>query len=241
MEQTNNKTEQQEKSLKALIRAELDFGIAASGDPLNSGLPDLALRTTTVYSPWYTRTCPECKHKFREGDQVRLCPRCKQAYHDDNQYNLNCWQAHFENGRVCKVSRYDPIAEVHQDGCDFHFFGKFADIEESCTREQPQSRRIKKISRQFMNGLKTVWQPLGEHAVQVVEPGDAIVGQKCPWCRFQIRAGDHVVKCPCGKCNTYFHNDIYRNLTCWNDWNGTQGMNYCPTTGTKIEKKQTNE
>jgi hypothetical protein len=29
--------------------------------------------------------------------------------------------------------------------------------------------------------------------------------------------------------------DIYRHLTCWNEWNGARGHDYCPTTCTPIE------
>ena len=77
---------------------------------------------------------------------------------------------------------------------------------------------------------------LGETTLEVKQ-GDPIVGRKCPWCRFMIRAGDRVVKCPCGKCSAYFHNDIFRHLTCWNDWNDSKGNDYCPITGARIEKK----
>ncbi len=78
----------QETTLKCLIRGELDQGKAESLDPDNAGLKDLALRRTTIYSPWYTRLCPGCKHKFREEDKVRLCPQCGHAWHDDSQYSL---------------------------------------------------------------------------------------------------------------------------------------------------------
>src|SRR5262245_62056160 len=55
-----------ENLLKARLRQEIEGGIAASRDPVNASLPELAARLTTIYSPWYTRTCPECKDKFRE-------------------------------------------------------------------------------------------------------------------------------------------------------------------------------
>ncbi|HEY4389505.1 MAG TPA: hypothetical protein VGN34_34120, partial [Ktedonobacteraceae bacterium] len=55
---------------------------------------------------------------------------------------------------------------------------------------------------------------------------------KCPWCRFRVRVGDWVVACPCqSNCGTYFHQDVFRHLTCWNEWNGVTGHNFCPTTG----------
>lgn len=84
-----------ETPLKARLRQEMEARIVASRDPENAGLPGLVSRTTTIYSPWYTRTCPECRHKFRENDRVRLCLACGQAYHDDDQYNLYCRQTHF--------------------------------------------------------------------------------------------------------------------------------------------------
>lgn len=61
-----------------------------------------------------------------------------------------------------------------------------------------------------------------------------MIGHKCPWCRFHIRIGDCVVQCPCGNCNTWFHDDLYRHLTCWNAWHGPQGNKYCPVTGAQI-------
>ncbi len=217
--------------LKARLRQEIKAGIAASRDPENAGLPDLAARTTTIYSPWYTRTCPECKLKFREDDRVRLCPVCEQAYHDDHQYKLYCWQTHFANGAVCKKGGYDPIAEVNKPGCNYQWLGTFPD---ETGREIQQSRRVVQVTAQFLYGLEKIWTPFGEEAVREVKQDDPIVGHKCPWCRFYIRPGDRVVKCPCGQCNTYFHDDIFRHLTCWNDWNGSKGHNYCPTTGVRI-------
>ena len=161
-------------------RAEIDLGIASSRDPVNAFLPDLHPRTTTIYSPWYTRTCPVCGHKFREGDRVRLCPGvegkpCGQAYHDDAHYDLRCWPERFKGGQVCKKGGYDRFAGRDVAGCSFTWSGEPADHD-----------------------------------------------------------GAHVVKCPCGRCETYFHDDIYRRLECWNQWNGSQGLFYCPTTGARI-------
>jgi hypothetical protein len=76
--------------------------------------------------------------------------------------------------------------------------------------------------------------PYGQEPVFEVAEGSSIIGFSCQWCRFQLRAGDRVVKCPCGKCSGHFHDDIYRHLTCWNDWNGSSGQGYCPIMGEKI-------
>lgn len=234
--QTDRKKTDRETPLKARIRVEIDAGISESRDPQNAGLPDLYRRTTTMYSPWYTRACPECKHNFREGDRVLLCPRCGQAYHDDDRYNLHCWQEHFADGKVCKKDRYDHIAERQLKGCDYVWSGKLPEEEKAGGDETQPTRRIARVTSQFLQGLERLWKPFGEETVKEIEEGSPIVGHKCPWCRFQIRAGDRVVKCPCGDCETYFHDDIFRHLTCWDDWNGSQGNNYCPTTGARIER-----
>ncbi len=223
---------------KGQCKAEIDLGMASSRDPVNAFLPDLYARTTTIYSPWYTRTCPVCRHKFREGDRVRLCPGhqgkpCSQAYHDDSQYNLHCWHTHFTDGNVCKASGYDRFAERHIEGCRFTWSGEFPDQGQTGAQAAPPSRNPILV-RQFEAGLESVWQAFGEHDVILAQPGDFFIGHNCPWCRFQVRAGDHVVKCPCGRCETYFHDDIYRHLECWNEWNGSQGLFFCPTTGSRI-------
>jgi uncharacterized C2H2 Zn-finger protein len=221
---------QRETLLRVRLREEIRAGLSAARDPDNAVLPDLHLRTTTIYSAWYTRTCPECKHKFREGDLVRLCPRCGQAYHDDDQYGLHCWQAHFEGGGVCREAKHDVITGLFRPGCDYRWLGTFPDGAERPPETRNTGRRIAEITRQFLDGLETVWTPFGEARVLEVPPDSPIVGHKCPWCRFQIRAGDRVVKCPCGKCDTYFHDDVFRHLTCWDEWNtGSHGNAFCPT------------
>lgn len=223
-----------QSSLTNLLRTEIDAGIAASKDPENTGLADLADRITTMYSPWYTRTCPQCKLRFREEDRVRLCPQCGQAYHEDAQYQLHCWQTHFANGEVCKKGGCDAFTERDQPGCDYQWNGTFPEDNRNTAQQHRQSQRIIQVSSQFLHGLQAIWTPFGEEAIYEVKSGDRIIGYRCPWCRFLIRAGDHVVKCPCGNCETYFHDDIFRHLTCWNDWNGTRGHDYCPTTGARI-------
>lgn len=237
MSNSNPSIDLREPLLRAHLRVEIDAGIAASRDPKNAGLPDLHARVTTIYSPWYTRTCPECKHKFREGDRVRLCPQCGQAYHDDDHYDLHCWQEHFADGSVCRPDRRDPIHGRHIPGCDYRWSGKFPD-EEAETDDATSSTRITEVTAQFMSGLENVWSPFGEEDLFEVAADDPIVGHNCPWCRFQIRAGDRVVKCPCGECNTYFHDDVFRHLICWNEWNGSGGNDYCPTSGARIAQER---
>jgi uncharacterized C2H2 Zn-finger protein len=233
-----DRSEHRKAILHARLREEMSAGLAASLDPENAGLPPLYRHETTIYSPWYTRACPECKHKFREGDTVRLCPRCGRVYHDDDQYQLHCWEEHFAEDGVCRKARIDPITGVPQEGCDYTWSGQFPEegreaAEGPATRP---TRRVARVTKQFLRGLEAFWTPFGEENVLEVSPDSPIVGHECPWCRFQIRAGDRVVKCPCGQCNTYFHDDVFRHLTCWDEWNGSQGHDYCPTTGAKIER-----
>ncbi len=234
--QTRSRETRRETVLKTHLRDEMNAGIAAARDPDNAELPDLYARQTTIYSPWYTRTCPECKHKFREGDRVRLCPLCGQAYHDDDQYELDCWKDHFANSSVCRKGRRDPITNVFRPGCGYRWSGTFPDKGKGADAESQPTRRVFEVTTQFLRGLENVWSPFGEELVFEVQAGTSTVGHKCPWCRFQIRAGDRVVKCPCGNCDTYFHDDIFRHLMCWDEWNGSQGNDYCPTTGARIER-----
>lgn len=226
-----SKPEQSEPQLKARVREEVETGIEAARDPMNAGQPDLAVRVTTIYSQWYTRACPVCKNKFRDDDRVRLCPLCEQAYHDDDSFNLHCWQERFSKQGVCKLSRYDQILEIEDEGCGYRWSGTFPQKVESGPR---QPHRVALVTAHFLQGLETIWKPYGEEAVFEVAEDSPIIGHHCPWCRFQVRARDRVVKCPCGKCSTYFHNDVFRHLTCWNDWNGSRGNDYCPTTGARI-------
>lgn len=224
-----------ESVLKARLRDEIDAGIAAARDPQNAGLPDLFARVTTIYSPWCMGFCPQCRHVFREGDRVRLCPLCGQAYHDDDQYGLHCWQAHFKDGHPCREVGQNRFLNIHDPGCSYTWPGSFPDRARSATVEQHHAR-IGGVTTLFLRGLEGIWKPFGQAQVIEVEPGSPLVGRQCPWCRFDIRAGDHVVKCPCGHCNTYIHEDIFRHLTCWSEWNGSQGRNYCPTSGARIER-----
>ena len=237
---TPDVSDRQEAILKSQLREQIRAGRLASRDPINAGLPDLYLRQTTIYSPWYTRTCPECKHKFREGDMVRLCPKCGRAYHDDGQYQLHCWEAHFADDGVCRVGGTDPITGLERESCDYTWSGIFPEAGQDGAPSTPgrPAQRIASVTKQFLRGLEALWTPFGEEDVFEVPPESRIVGHKCPWCRFQIRAGDRVVRCPCGQCDTYFHDDVFRHLTCWDEWNGSRGHDYCPTTGAKIEKKR---
>ncbi len=213
------------------LRDEIEIGIHMADDPANANLPDLAPRVTTINSPWYARTCRVCKHKFREGDRVRLCPQCDEPYHDDEQYELHCWQKKFASGQVCTEGGIDRFSGLEIPRCDFTYSGPLPDEHRPVDEQSlPHTAPATTLVVQFVGGLERVWQPFGEqHAVKVA-PGDAAVGRSCPWCRFRIRAGDWVVACPCG-CGAYFHQDIFRHLTCWNEWNGVEGNDYCPITG----------
>ncbi len=233
-----------ESALKQYIRDEMNLGIAMAADPDNADLPELTIRTTTINSPWYTRTCQICKHKFREGDQVRLCPRCAEAYHDDNQYGLHCWQKKFEAGEICTPGGIDRFTEQEIPGCDFTWSGPLPDetaadgpaVEIASPRSSPPVSLVT----QFVTGLEKVWSPFGQQHPEKVETGSTIVGRSCPWCRFLVRAGDWVVACPCG-CGAFFHQDVFRHLTCWNEWNGVEGNDYCPITGRSYQKEDTDD
>ncbi|ETR70570.1 MAG: hypothetical protein OMM_03150 [Candidatus Magnetoglobus multicellularis str. Araruama] len=225
--------ENDSKSFFENLKKEIEEGNDDSMDPVNASLSPDYPRITTIYSKWYTRTCLVCGLKFRENDIVRLCPKCNKAYHDDDQYNLHCWQKHFANKNVCTKPGYDLIDEVYRSGCSYELPDSF----DNQQKIENESERIERVSEQFLQGLKSMWKAFGDKNVIEVKAADThIIGLKCPWCRFSIRIGDRVVKCPCNKCNTYFHNDIFRHLECWNDWNGTKGNDFCPTSGAKIEK-----
>jgi hypothetical protein len=233
---TNKKETHHETLLRAKLRQEIDTGIVTSRDPANADLPKDAVRTTTMYSAWYVRSCPECKQRFRDGDGVRLCLSCEQAYHDDELYQLYCWHEHFKSGRVCREARFDPITEVHDQGCPYQWAGGEQSVQKPTGSGAARAPHMAQVTTQFLQGLEEVWTPYGQEPVLVVDDDSPIIGYSCPWCRFQVRAGDRVVKCPCGKCNAHFHDDIYRHMTCWNDWKiDSKGNDYCPITGEKIE------
>jgi hypothetical protein len=219
--------------------------MAMAVDPANANLPDLAIRTTTINSPWYARTCRVCRDKFREGDRVRLCPRCGEPYHDDRQYDLHCWQEHFVGGRKCTEGGPDRFNESGREipSCDYVGDGQLPDdpavAASSHTDIEPRTPPAAAMVTQFVTGLETVWHPFGKQQTIKVAPRSSLVGRNCPWCRFRVRAGDWVVECPCGTdCGTYFHQDVFRHLTCWNEWNGVAGNDYCPTTGAVYGKQQ---
>jgi hypothetical protein len=161
-------------------RAEIDLGIASSRDPVNAFLPDLHPRTTTIYSPWYTRTCPACGHKFREGDRVRLCPGvegkpCGQAYHDDGHYDLRCWPEHFKGGQVCKKGGFDRFAGRDVAGCSFTWSGTPVDHDGSTGQADSASQRNDVLIRHFERGLMSVWRAFGERDVLLAKPGDSFM------------------------------------------------------------------
>lgn len=218
--------------LQALLAGELDRGIALAADPVNASLGALVLRVTSIQSRWFARTCRGCFDKFREGDQVRLCPVCHEAYHDDPQYALNCWRAHFREGRMCR-----PTGDARfacGPPCLYVWDGRFPDDTSvaagSSIRPMPPPLPLLEL---FLGGLESVWQPFRMRKPIKVAPASGLIGRPCPWCRFRVRSGDSLVACPCG-CGTYFHQDIFRRLECWNAWNGARGLDYCPNTGRRF-------
>ena len=229
---------QSESPLKRLLRAATSSGIDWANDPVNAGLPDLVSRVTTIYSRWYARTCLACYDRFREGDRVRLCPRCHEAYHDDAQSGLHCWEKRFQSGGRCGAVVGDARAGIVAGGaaalldCCYTWDGRLPRepshraAQDGSSRESPPALLVS----QFFRGLEMYWRPYGERPMIRVTPASGLVGRKCPLCRFRVRAGDWVVACPCG-CGTYIHQDVFRHLTCWNEWNGVEGNDYCPNTG----------
>jgi hypothetical protein len=234
---TNDKQTYPKSALKQQIGAEVELGIALSADPVNANLPDLAIRITTINSPWFARTCRICKDKFREGDQVRLCPDCGEAFHDDNQYSLHCWPKKFADGAICTEGGPDRFNESSSGlpRCEFSCSSSFTDVGTSIPSSAMASSHNSPAAllvKQFVKGIETTWRPFGEQQSTKVERGSSMVGHKCPWCRFRVRVGDWVVACPCQRnCGTYFHQDVFRHLTCWNEWNGVEGNNFCPNIG----------
>jgi len=246
--QTNPK----KNPLKQRMIQEIELGKKDAQDPENATLDELYIRKTSIYSPWFQMQCPECEFQFRENDRVRLCPSCGQAYHDDSQFHLHCWHQHFKENNVCKKSggrsrvmmkkkkrkKSKPqSSQKHMQGCGYQWNGILPDSELENSRHLEEKQPMAVMVNQFMQGLETMWSPFGDHQVIIVKSGDHMIGNQCPICRYKIRVGDRVIKCPCGKCETYFHDDLFRHLTCWNDWNGSEGNNFCPTTGEEIKQE----
>jgi len=226
------------------LRDEFDSGMVMAADPTNANLPESAVRTTTIYSSWFSQTCRVCKFKFREGDRVRLCPRCGKPYHDDDQYDLRCWRAHFEGGDICTQGGRDRFSEGGGEilRCEYKSPGPSSEEGPQTASGPSEGPAVRggtpddALVTQFTAGLETIWKPFGEQRAEKVRPDGPALGRSCPWCRFRIRVGDWVVACPCG-CGAYFHQDIFRHLTCWNEWNGVEGNDYCPVTGRSYDGK----
>ena len=224
----------------ARLNAELAAGEAASVDPLNANLPPLARRITTLRSPWFARYCKVCGDKLREGDRVRLCPDCGEPYHDDPRFGLFCWQRQFSTGCTCNPGGEDRFSDNPEPAppCGFPLQldpqGTLALRETFAGAAAAPISSSDRLSSQFIAGLESVWRPFGGRRSIQVQVGSPYVGLNCPWCRFKVRIGDWVVPCPCTGtwCGTVFHQDVFRHLTCWNEWNGVAGKHYCPNTGT---------
>lgn len=210
----------QEKLIK-MLREELKQGEKIAFDRKNNILPDLALRKTTITSEWWIQECHVCHDTFRENDHVRICPQCKQVYHDDVAFNLRCWGKNFTKNKTCC-------------NCNYHWDGSFP------TEKilQAATTSIPLMEEQFFTGLVDTWKIFGDAKILIVKPDSHIIGHQCLMCQYKIRAGDRVVKCPCSaQCEVYLHNDVLRKWTCWNEWNGEQGKNYCPQSGKLYRQK----
>jgi hypothetical protein len=202
----------------------LRLGVQLATDRENNILPDLSLLKTTLESHWWVGQCPVCNDSFRENDHVRKCPGCNQAYHDDPAFNLLCWHNHFAGGDKCI-------------NCNYTWNGRLPSVKSGLHTEV---RSIATMEEQFFAGLSKTWEVFGDAKIHIVKPGDFMIGNTCPMCSYKLRLGDRVVKCPCSpKCAVYFHNDVPRNWTCWNEWNGEQGKDYCPVSSRKYTAKPT--
>ncbi len=226
------------------INAEIKYGIDMAADPVNANLAELAHRTTTINSPWFARTCRVCNDNFREGDLVRLCPDCSEPYHDDGQFGLDCWKQKFAGGAICRESEDERFIKAVQESrrCQFSWSQPLPnDRASQVPFEKAQQHTVPPflLVSQFVEGVESVWRPHGEQELIRVMPGSPLMKRQCPWCPFRIRVGDWVTRCPCPlHCGTYFHQDVSRHLTCWNEWNGIMGRNYCPTTGERYTAAQ---
>ncbi len=232
---THQQSNEYESRFMHHLRQEMAAGVSMAKDPDNADLPALAIRTTTRYSPWFMSSCSVCHNKFREGDYVRLCPQCDKAYHDDSQFELHCWQDRFADEQQCTQGGKDRFSEQKIEPCTFRWSGSLPDTQDELIEETAAAPPAD-LSARFVGGLRTVWQPFGDQLAVKVRSGDPIVGRNCPWCRFRVRVGDWVVACPCD-CGTFFHQDVSRHLTCWNEWNGVEGNDFCPNTGRSYNKE----
>lgn len=222
-------------NLDSQLRTEIDVGLRSSVDPSNANQPPLALRITTLNSPWFMTNCPVCHNQFRESDLVRLCPRCEAPYHDDAQFNLDCWTKKFSTGESCTLGGSDTrFSSQILPACLYTWDGLLPDKTE--TSHTSATSLSSEAVNQFVAGLRASWPTFGDKQIYKVQTGDPMISRICPWCRLRIRAGDWVVECPCG-CGTYFHEDIFRHLTCWNEWNGVAGNEHCPNTGRAYPKE----
>lgn len=211
-----------------LLKEELEIGKVLARDPQNAEVPLLNKRTTTMDSSWFNDICSVCQFRFRVGDVVRVCPRCEKAYHDDIQFNLHCWQIRFKDDGCCTM--HSPRFKEGKNNCLFQNDISTLDSQTSDQAANKSENYLPSttMTEQFLDGLRSEWRPFGERSATRAEKEHEAIGRKCPICRFKVRVGDWVVDCPCG-CGTYFHEDVFRHLTCWNSWNGISGENHCPT------------
>lgn len=205
---------------KELFISFLQDGIRAgekiATDRKNYVLPDLALRKTSgppKKSDWFLKPCPICKDYFRENDLVRLCPKCKQPYHDFVGHKLHCWSQHFSPNTKCISCQ------------EYEWNGQLPIKDPRLQTEV----LFPAIIQQFYDGLGTTWKVFGNPKIRLVQTTDDMVGLNCMGCKYKIRVGDLIVKCPCSPgCHAYFHCDVPGNWNCWNEWHGEVGKYYCP-------------
>ena len=206
--------------LEKKLLTEFEKGEFSARDPENADLPDGAPRKTTIYADWLIDDCENCDHPFRLGDMVKVCPSCNSAFHEDDRFPLLCWTEVSKSEGECPSCGTSWTKEENK-----------SDEDKEGTRES-----YAEVAKIFTSGMLDTWKAFGDVPVRRAEKGDSVIGKNCPMCDYQIRRGDHYVTSFCkGKCKVYIHNDIFRNLTCWNNWQGMQGKRHCFISGGDCE------
>jgi hypothetical protein len=124
----------------------------------------------------------------------------------------------------------DPVV-IGEDRC--------VSLAEGVTVEQETQ-----LAQAFFEGLSAAWPP-PEHVVRL-PPGHELLAPpsrgfsrySCAVCGHTLRAGDHVIICPCSPeaplCRGTVHRDPARNLPCWDNYQSmTPGL--CPVTTRRIK------
>jgi hypothetical protein len=192
--------------MNADLRQMLERGMTMARDPLNAAVmrDPSAARVTTLYSSWLLEYCRVCHHTFREDDTVRPDP------------DLSGVMLHADErtGLMCWYwAQQLPVERP--------LLAQLEDIDENLREE-------------FMRGLRVHWNPARDAQAILVPSRSNLIGLKCPICRHTVRGGDWVVRCSCNRCGGVFHQDITRQLTCWEAWTRSGVRDYCAFIGAPL-------